>query len=197
MRINEAAKILGVSTSTVRKYSNQGMIPHARNVAGQRVYTFEDLKAFMGEELPVSTKIAFYIRSSSGNKDLMDAQVTELTKAYGEPTAIYRDRASGLNEKRPGLLMMLKHAGNKEWGTVAVTYEDRLSRFGITYLRMFLERSGVTLAILNESKKSSVEEELIADFMSLISSFSGRFYRLRSRDNSLKLLDKARGELSA
>ena len=40
-------------------------------------------------------------------------------------------------------------------------------------------------------------EELVQDFMSLIASFSGRFYRTRSRENQKKLLSMAEEELES
>lgn len=190
MRVGEVARQLGVSTSAVRNYTNQGLIEHSTNPAGQRTYTQEQVDAFLGK---TTTPIyAYYIRSSSGNKQLLNQQLEELTHAYGEPTKIYRDSASGLNENRPGLQRLLRDAEKGEYNTLCITYPDRLTRFGITYLTKLLAKDGITLQILHENTKYSLEDELMSDFMSLIASFSGKFYRLRSRANQEKLLNRAK-----
>ncbi|QHE70833.1 hypothetical protein GFS60_04424 [Rhodococcus sp. WAY2] len=49
---------------------------------------------------------------------------------------------------------------------------------------------GVTVEVLREHGDTSVGEELIDDFMALLASFSGRFYRLRSRLNQRRLLGR-------
>lgn len=193
MRVNQVAKQLKISPSTVRKYANEGRIKHDLNPAGQRVFTQENIDEFLGIE---KTKtIAFYVRSSSGNKELINSQIKELTETYGEPAFIYKDSASGLNENRPGLLKLFEDAENKKFTHLYVTYEDRLSRFGVTFIKKLLEKDDITLTILNQKVKYSIEQELMQDFMNLIASFSGKFYRLRSTENKQKLLDKAKSEL--
>lgn len=45
MTIGELAKLAGVSTKTIRFYSNEGLLPSSnRSQAGYRLYTFEDLE---------------------------------------------------------------------------------------------------------------------------------------------------------
>ena len=80
---------------------------------------------------------------------------------------------------------------------VAVTQQDRLSRFGVNTLVELFEAYGVKTHFLFEKEDNiDLHEELLKDFMSLIASFSGKFYRLRSLENKLKLLDKAREKLN-
>lgn len=80
---------------------------------------------------------------------------------------------------------------------VAITQKDRLTRFGNLYLSELFEAYNVRLHILFEDNKEiDLQEELMKDFMSLLASFSGKFYRLRSIENKLKLLEKAKSELN-
>lgn len=194
MRVNDVAKQLKVSPSTVRKYSNEGLINHGLNPAGQRIYTQEDVNEFLGIS-PVPVRV-FYVRSSNGNKDLMDSQVKELTKSFDTPVKVYSDGGSGLNENRAGLQKLLKDAGKGKFNQVCITYEDRLSRFGVTFLKQLLLKDNVELIILHDKVKYSLEQELMQDFMNLLASFSGKFYRLRSKQSQHQLLDKAREEIS-
>ena len=48
---------------------------------------------------------------------------------------------------------------------------------------------------LEKDTKHDLQQELMKDFMSLIASFSGRFYRLRSLENKVKLLDEVKNKI--
>lgn len=143
----------------------------------------------------------FYLRSSEGNKVLLQNQETNLRNHYPEPKFVIKDSASGLNENRNGLRRMINKIKNGEITDVAVTQADRLSRFGNTYLIELFEAYNVKLHVLFDEKslekdtKYDLQQELMKDFMSLIASFSGRFYRLRSLENKVKLLDEAKNKI--
>jgi len=65
-------------------------------------------------------------------------------------------------------------------GEVAVTYGDRLTRFGQAYLETLFESFGVTLTILSPDEEKTPEQELSEDLLAMIASFSGRLYGMRS-----------------
>lgn len=193
MRVKQVADQLKISTSTVRKYAREGLIEYSLNPAGQRVFTQEAIDNFLGEDKTVIR--VFYIRSSSGDKKLLENQIQQLTQAYGEPTKVYSDHGSGLNENRPGLQALLRDAGKKRYNQLCITYEDRLARFGVSYLIQLLAKDGIETVILHDKIKYSLEDELLQDFMNLIASFSGKFYRLRSKQAQKQLLTKAQEKL--
>lgn len=190
MRVHDVAEQLKISTSTVRKYVREGKIHCTRNAAGQRYFTQKDIDDFLGIE--TNTKTAFYIRSSSGNKRLMDAQNKELTAAYGEPDKTYKDYASGLKEDRPGLKRLIRDAEQGKITHVYATYPDRISRFGVSYIEHILTTAGCKITYLHPEVKYSLEEELMSDFMALIASFTGRFYHIRGIKQKHQLLEAAR-----
>lgn len=159
MRVNDVAKQLRVSPSTVRKYSNEGRIQHDLNPAGQRVYTQEQVNKFLGLKEEIIK--VFYVRSSSGNKSLLQSQINELTQEFGEPFKVYSDNGSGLNENRVGLQKLLKDATNNKFTQVHVTYEDRLSRFGVSFIKQLLHKDNIKLIVLHDTMKYSLEEELM------------------------------------
>lgn len=194
MRVGEAGKQIGVSSSTVRSYCNQGLLEYSLNPAGQRVISQEAIDSFMGRERV--EVLAHYVRSSSGDSKLMDSQLEELVSAYGEGK-VYKDRASGLNDKRPGLWKLIKDAEQGKYNTLCVTYRDRLTRFDYRFVEYLLVSHGVKINVLHDDVSMSLEDELLGDFMSIISVFSGKFYRLRSKENKIKLLDKAIKEINA
>lgn len=71
---------------------------------------------------------------------------------------------------------------NNEVNNVYITYKDRLTRFGYRYLETVFSAHGVQIIIVKDELVSkTVQEELVEDMMSLIASFSGKLYGLRSR----------------
>ena len=109
---------------------------------------------------------------------------------------MFKDRASGLRENRPGLSrLVVVAAADGEFTVVRVTHEDRLGRFGVAWLGALLARDGVTVEVLHPQGSAGGVEELLADFMSLVSTFAGRMYGLRSREARRRLLTVA-GEKS-
>ena len=80
---------------------------------------------------------------------------------------------------------------NNEVRNVYVTYKDRLTRFGYHYLEtMFLAHNVNIIVVKDKDNEKSVSEELAEDLMSLIASFSGKLYGLRSGKNK-KSIKKA------
>ena len=76
---------------------------------------------------------------------------------------------------------------------IRVTQKDRLSRFGNKYLKRFFKAFDVEIEVAFEEERKDLNQELMEDFMSLIASFSGKFYRLRGYSEQEKLLNKAQG----
>ena len=202
MRSADAARYLQMSKVGVRKASVEGRLPHTVSASGQRIYHRRDLDAYLGRAKPEAQRRprveAWYTRVSgtSGQVTSLETQEQELRRtSSGELFRVYRDKASGLNERRAGLPRLLKDASEGRCTVVRVTHKDRLSRFGVLYLEQLLAASEVTLEVVNERSSFSDHEELMQDFMSLLASFSGRFYRLRSREHQQQLLNRAGEQL--
>ena len=67
---------------------------------------------------------------------------------------------------------------------VYVTCKDRLTRFGFEYLETAFAEHGTNIIVVrDENQDETVQEELVEDMMSLMASFSGKLYGLRSRRN--------------
>lgn len=173
--------------------------------SGQRIVRQEHLDEFLNQGKDNTEQIAFYVRSSKGSSVAINNQIEELSNKYGKPVHVYRDSGSVLNENRKGLLKLLHDAKQKKFNVLCICHEDRLTRFGFSYLENLLSELGVKINALYENSKESkeskdtsatLESELMADFMALIASFAGRFYRLRSTESKLKLLDLAKNEVN-
>lgn len=193
LRVKDVAEQLLVSPHSVRDYVNNGRLQCDYTPSGQRVFKQEYVDAFMGK--PKTPVYAYYTRSSNGDKKLLESQENNLRETYGEPHKSYSDKGSGLNENRPGLRKLIQDAKKGEYNTLCVTQEDRLSRFGFSYLKDHLNTLNVEVLVLFEKGEKSLEDELMSDFMSLIASFSGKFYRLRGKEQKKALLEKAQENL--
>lgn len=121
----------------------------------------------------------------------METQSKALEVAYGSPVKVFSDKASGLNERRKGLAALLNWVNEHPGTTVCVTAKDRLTRFGFTYLEMLIQDRGGKVFVLDDEAVKEPHEALMGDFMALLASFSGRFYRIRGWDQQRRLLADA------
>ena len=189
VRVKKAAEILRMSPETVRQWSNTGKIECQRSAAGQRVYDEDYLRSLVDPESEESsTQHVFYVRSSSGQDTPMETQNKALELVYGKPVKVFSDKASGLNERRKGLAALLNWVSEHPGTTVCVTAKDRLTRFGFTYLEMLIHDHGGQVVVLDDEATKEPHEALMSDFMALLASFSGRFYRIRGWDQQRRLL---------
>jgi putative resolvase len=134
---------------------------------------------------------ALYVRvsGSSGQESSLDAQEKELrSTSSGEIVRVFKDRSSGLREDRPGLNRLLQLVADGSVTVVRVTHEDRLARFGVGWLTRLFAVHGVTLEVLHP-KKSGGRDELLEDFVSLVMTFAGRLYGMRSAERKRLLAD--------
>ena len=192
VRVKKAAEILRMSPETVRQWSNTGKIECQRSAAGQRVFDEDYLRSLVDPDSEVSSpQHVFYVRSSSGQDTPMEAQRKALESVYGNPVKVFSDKASGLNERRKGLAALLNWVNEHPGTTVCVTAKDRLTRFGFTYLEMLIQDRGGKVFVLDDEAVKEPHEALMGDFMALLASFSGRFYRIRGWDQQRRLLADA------
>lgn len=93
---------------------------------------------------------------------------------------VLSDIGSGLKASRRQFQRLLRLVCGDKVGEVAITYEDRLTRFGQEYLETLFACFGVTLTVLSPGETKTPEQELTDDLLALITSFSGRLYGMRS-----------------
>jgi predicted site-specific integrase-resolvase len=198
----EASKILGVTVQTLQRWDNVGIIKTVRTPAGRRMFPKAEIERLLGDSQPVTTDrlLVIYGRVSSADqkkKGDLDRQVLfikdKLDLRIYQSISIITDVGSGLNDKRKGLIKLMTMAKAGEVTDLGIRSKDRLTRFGFNYLQFFFESYGVKIHILDESvNDKTVYEELMEDLLSIITSFSGKLYGIRSGKNKL-LKDKVKG----
>lgn len=199
LRIAAAADYLGIHPDTLRRWADAGKVPFTQ-LGRERRFDTKDLDKLLGNDPePPARKEALYVRvsSSGGQESSLAAQERALREtSSGEVVAVFKDKASGLNEKRTGLQRLLKRAKKGEFTVVRVTHEDRLARFGVSWIEQLLAESEVTVEVLSGAPLQDAKDELLADFMSLVASFAGRMYGLRSRETRERLLQTAKSKVA-
>lgn len=196
IRVGEAARILKLTPQTVRKYRKEGKLNGYPTPGGQILYSKNEIEQYLrslgGEpKKQKGGQVVHYARSSTGSKKSLESQLQKLREKYGEADYEIKDRSSGLNENRPGLRKMIELAKKRKISAIRITQKDRLSRFGNAYLKELFGAYDVEIVEAFDTPDKSLNEELMEDFMSLIASFSGKFYRLRGYKERKKLLETA------
>lgn len=190
--IGEAAEVLGVSISTLRRWETEGRLVPERTAGRQRRYDLSKLKPEMFHAADSQRKTVAYARvSSHDQKDDLERQkqVLELYCArQGWTFEVVADLGSGMNYQKKGLKRLLGAILTGDVGRLVLTHKDRLLRFGAELVFAICEAKEVEVVILNKGEDTTFEEDLAKDVLEIITVFSARLYGSRSRKNQ-KLLD--------
>jgi putative resolvase len=183
LRVSKAAHELGLHPFTVRKWIKQGKI-HAVWVGQESRVPRSEIERLVGKS--DGRLLVLYGRvSRQGQRADLQTQVARLqawakAERPRQTTLVLADIGSGLKASRRHLQRLLKLVVEDQVAEIAVTYADRLTRFGQEYLQMLFDSFGVTYTVLEPGADKTPEQELTADLLALIASFSGRLYGMRS-----------------
>lgn len=172
-KVSQYAKRYGVSIRTVWNWMYEGKVKFEREPDGKHIRIIED------EDKKLTDAVGIYARvSSSENKDNLERQKERLenycaARGYKVLKTV-TEIGSGLNDKRPKLEKLLTDESIK---MIVVEHSDRLARFGLNYIKKLLELQGRKIEIINE--QSSNRDDLMQDFVSIITSFCARLYGMR------------------
>jgi len=182
MKLSEWARLRGVSYKTAWRYWRDGKLDGDRLPSGMVVVKMDSGRPH---------KVVVYARvSSSENRDNLDSQAQRMVDyctARGYQVAdVIKEVGSGVNDSRRLLTKLLRR---KDFNKLVVEHKDRLTRFGFNYLSILWEEQGVEVEVVNEAKDD--RDDLMQDFVSIITSFCARLYGLRrSRRKTEKLIEQ-------
>ena len=196
VRIGEAAKVLGVSVSTLRRWDAAGKLKPEQTRGGHRRYNLAQLRPdeFRTPSRSVRRTIAYARVSSHDQKDDLERQ-KQMLELYcarqGWTFEVVTDLGSGMNYRKKGLRRLLAQVIDGSVGRLVITHKDRLLRFGAELVFAICEARDVEVVILNQGDDTTFEEDLAGDVLEIITVFSARLYGARSRKNR-QLLDGIR-----
>ena len=198
--IGEAAKLLGVSPTTLRRWEASGRLVPERTRGDRRRYRLSELRPDLERKERSARQTVAYARVSSHDQkaDLeRQKQVLEMYCAQqGWTYEVIADLGSGMNYRKKGLKRLLEAVIDGSVGRLVITHKDRLLRFGAELVFAICEARQVEIVILNQGEDTSFEEDLAKDVLEIITVFSARLYGSRSRKNQ-KLLDGVRQVVEA
>jgi putative resolvase len=191
--ISKAAKVLGVSISTIRRWEYEGKIAPVKRHAGKhRRYDLSKITSgTLSSTSDVRKTIAYARVSSRDQKKALERQ-KELLELYcasqGWTFELMSDLGSGMNYYKKGLKRLLNEILAGKVTRLVLTHKDRLLRFGAELVFAICQAKEVEVIILNKGEEGRFEEDLAKDVLEIITVFSARLYGRRSRKNQ-KLLE--------
>src|SRR2546427_12929018 len=199
LRVGASAHELGLHPMTVRRWIKAGRIQVVQVGREMRIPRSE-IERMVGAS--DERFLVLYGRvSGHGQKDDLETQLERLqawarTERKGQETLVLSDIGSGLKAGRRHLQRLLKLVCEDKVAEVAITYEDRLTRFGQAFLETLFACFDVTLNLLEPGEEKTPQQELTDDLLALIASFSGRLYGMRSHKQK-ELLQCAQAVLTS
>lgn len=180
LKISQYAKIEKVTYRTIWNRIKSGNLKYEKTPNGRILVVIDENK---------EQRVAVYCRvSSSENKSNLERQKERLL-SYCAAKGYIVDKivcevGSGLNDNRKKLESLLV---DKTITKIIVEHSDRFSRFGMNYIQKLLELDNREIEVINTC--SNDRDDLIKDFVSIITSFTARLYgQRRSKRNTEKLI---------
>ncbi len=170
MKLSTYAKELGISYKTAWRHWKSGKL---------KAYQLSSGTVIVKNDVMTEKHVCIYARvSSAENKCNLESQADRLTqycmaKGY-KIYKIVKEVGSGVNDNRPKLLRLLE---DDKCTMIVVEHKDRLTRFGFNYIKTLYKKMGKEIEVVNEAENG--KEDLMQDFVSIITSFCARIYGLR------------------
>lgn len=193
IKIGEAAKYLGVSVQTLRRWEESGyLLPVNKSKGKTRYYDLEELSD--KEKLENELTVAYARVSSHDQKEDLKRQAQVLADyctKHGWNFQVIQDLGSGMNYRKKGLKTLIHLILERKIFRLVLTHKDRLLRFGAELIFALCEAKQIEIVLINKGAEVSFEEELAQDVLEIITVFSARLYGSRSKKNK-KLIEAAK-----
>ena len=196
-KTGEVAKFLNISSRSICNYCDNNVINNVVKNGKQRLIPKDSVIEFLNSngvllnDLDSIKYDAIYARVSTHkqkNSGDLDRQIQAISSfvIVNNPVnlKIFSEVASGLNDNRKQLNNLLDDVMQDKVNRIFIHHKDRLTRFGFNYLEQICHKFNTQIIVVsNEQSDKSMEEELAEDIISIIHSFSGKLYGMRSRLN--------------
>lgn len=188
IKLRKFAADLGISRMTLWNWKKAGKIQFHK-IGSMNYIDVDTYNKFLGIKAVKEERVVIYCRvSSTANKANLETQSERLisycnAKGY-RVSKVVTEFGSGLNDKRPKLEKLLKE---QDFTKLVVEHKDRLTRFGFNYIEQMLAVNGIQIEVVNNVE--SDKEDIVQDFVSVITSFYARIYgQRRSKRHTEKLV---------
>ena len=182
MKLSGYAKKLGVSYKTVWRLWKAGKLD---------AYQLPTGTIIVSENPGKEQGVFIYARvSSAENRDNLDSQAERLkeyciAKGY-KIKRIIKEVGNGVNDNRKKLNALLS---DDDYALIVIEHKDRLTRFGFNYIKLLLQKTDKDIEAVNEAADD--KQDLMQDFVSIVTSFCARIYGLRrSKRKTEKIIEE-------
>jgi len=185
LRLSRVSELLGVTEKTLRAWDADGKIKTVRTAGNQRRLPESEVIHLQGElyQAVKQTKTLIYARcSTEKQRENMERQVTRLEeycRIEGKDYEIFCEIGSALNGNLKQLKRMIKRVAVGDVKEIVVEYADRLTRFGFEYFVEYCKTYNVVIVTLEKTESKAFEQELAEDMITLVTSYSARYYGRR------------------
>lgn len=186
MKLSEYARRMGVSWRTANRWFHDGQIEGAYQMPSGTIIVPDEDKLTPSED----GAIIVYARVSSSSRRSTDLE-KQAERLVGFCIAngwvvdrILKEVGSGLNDHRPKLESLL--LSDSKIKRIVVEHKDRLTRFGFNYLQILAKKQGFEIVVVNPAEDD--EDDLMEDFVSVITSFCARIYGQRRGKRKTEIL---------
>jgi len=189
--IQEASTILGVTTTTLRRWDkSETLKSDYRTIGNHRRYKLSKILELINPKTNEDKITLCYSRvSSHDQKEDLKRQSAKLLEYCNKENLknieLIEDLGSGLNFKEKGLKKLIKLIISSKISKLIITHKDRLLRFGSDLLINLAKEFDIETVVLNE-KVLTFEQELSQDVLEIITVFSAKLYGSRSHKNKIK-----------
>ena len=180
----EVADLFQVSTKTIQKWDNKGILKFERSPTNRRVLPKETLieylksKNMFYEDESLSKRDVIYARVSTYGQQKqgeLDSQVDYILSARADlkNILIFKEVKSIFDGKRKKLLKLIDMILNDEVNRIFITHKERLTRFGFEYIESICNHHNVEIVIMqSEEDNKSVKQELTEDIKNLLATLN-------------------------
>jgi len=193
VKLSKAASMLGVTKMTLWNWKYKEKIKFHK-IGSMNYIDQETLDNLLGVKEREKGVVIYARVSSTENKQNLKTQSERLisycnAKGYNV-NKVVTEFGSGLNDKRPKLEKLLRE---RNFSILVVEHKDRLTRFGFNFIETLLANENIKIEVVNQVEGE--KEDLIQDFVSVITSFSARIYgQRRSKRKTEQLIHQLENE---
>lgn len=185
LRLSKASELLGVTEKTLRVWDAEGKIRAVRTAGNQRRIPESEVARLRGEMLQSAkqTKTLIYARCSTEkqreNMERQVARLEEYCRSEGKDYEVFCEIGSALNGNLKQLKRMIRRVAVGDVKEIVIEYSDRLTRFGFEYFVEYCKTYNVAIVTLEKTESKAFEQELAEDMLTLVTSYSARYYGRR------------------
>ena len=178
----EVADLFQVTTKTIQKWDNKGILKFERSPTNRRLLPKETLieylksKNMFYEDESLSKRDVIYARVSTSKQQKqgdLDRQVDYIlsNRADLRNVLIFKEVKSIFDSKRKELLKLINMILNDEVNRIFITHKERLVGLGFEYIEDICKHHDVEIITIqseSEQDNKSVKQELTEDIKNLL-----------------------------